>query len=129
MFGEILQELRKDRGWTQAELGKQLGVSKSAIGSYESGISEPSFENLTKIADIFHVNTDYLLGHSREQISWADLGSMIELESGSINLHTLKHRLQALNIHDRTMVIALLGKLSKLEQLEHMVKSPSNEVL
>ena len=86
MFGDILQELRKDKSWTQADLGSELGVSKSAIGSYELGISEPSFDNLVKIADLFNVNIDFLLGHNREQISWTDLGSEIELNSGSITL-------------------------------------------
>ena len=47
-----------------------LGLSKSAIGSYEAEISEPSFDNLIKISELFNVNIDYLLGHSRESISW-----------------------------------------------------------
>lgn len=122
MFGDILQELRKDKSWTQADLGSELGVSKSAIGSYELGISEPSFDNLVKIADLFNVNIDFLLGHNREQISWTDLGSEIELNSGSITLQTIKDSLQSLNLHDRTTIVEMMLKLNKLEQLEHIVQ-------
>ncbi|MCQ4862738.1 helix-turn-helix domain-containing protein [Pseudoflavonifractor phocaeensis] len=126
MFGDILQELRKDKGWTQAELGNKLGVSKSAIGSYELGISEPSFENLIKIAELFNVNIDFLLGHNREQISWTDLSSEIELSSGSITIQRIKNDLQSLNLHDRTIIVDLILKFNKLEQLEQIVQGAKN---
>ena len=41
MFGEILQELRKDRGLTQAELARLLSISPLTISSYECGRSTP----------------------------------------------------------------------------------------
>ena len=126
MFGDILQELRKDKGWTQAELGNKLGVSKSEIGSYELGISEPSFENLIKIAELFNVNIDFLLGHNREQISWTDLSSEIELSSGSITIQRIKNDLQSLNLHDRTIIVDLILKFNKLEQLEQIVQGAKN---
>lgn len=125
MFGDILQELRKDRGWVQADLAKMINVSKSAIGSYESGLSEPSFCNLVKLAEIFNVNIDYLLGHTREAISWTDMGSEIKLEFGSIQLTTIKDSLQILDLHDTTIVVELMMKLRKLNQLEFLAQKPT----
>lgn len=125
MFGDILQELRKDRGWVQADLAKMINVSKSAIGSYESGLSEPSFCNLVKLAEIFNVNIDYLLGHTREAISWTDMGSEIKLEFGSIQLTTIKESLQILDLHDTTIVVELMMKLRKLNQLEFLAQKPT----
>lgn len=58
-----LRTLRKDRGLTQSELGKALGVSPSTIGMYEQGRREPDKDALLAIANFFNVSTDYLLGN------------------------------------------------------------------
>ena len=66
-----LKELRDEHGLTQAELGRLLNISPSAIGMYEQGRREPSIEALIKIADYFCVTTDYLLGRITEnQEKW-----------------------------------------------------------
>lgn len=57
-----LAALRTARGWTQKELGERLGVSTSTIGMCESNRREPSNTLLVKIAQLFGVSTDYLLG-------------------------------------------------------------------
>lgn len=122
MFGDILQELRKDKGWKQADLAKQLNLSPSTVGSYENAVSEPTFENLIKISDLFEVNIDYLLGHSREPLLWSDLNQVIELETGEVTLYAVKEALQSLSVHDRTIVVETLMKLKKLKRLEEIAK-------
>ena len=62
MVGERLKLLRKQKGWTQAKLAKRLNVEPSAVGKWEIYNATPSAETLKKIAIIFHVSTDYLLG-------------------------------------------------------------------
>lgn len=57
-----LKELRTKKGWTQATLSSKLNVSPSTIGMWEQGRREPAYDFLTRIADIFGVSTDYLLG-------------------------------------------------------------------
>ncbi len=61
-FGEILKKLRNDAGMTQAELASRLNVTNSVVSYYELHERTPSPEVLVKIAGIFHVTTDYLLG-------------------------------------------------------------------
>lgn len=63
-FSNILKTLRNSHGLTQGELAKQLKMSRSTIGMYESGAREPDFETLELIADYFNVDIDYLLGRS-----------------------------------------------------------------
>lgn len=63
-FGQRLRELRKQRGISQNELSKHIGVSKSSVNMYERGEREPGFETLEAIADFFNVNMDYLLGRN-----------------------------------------------------------------
>ncbi|MBQ3762019.1 MAG: helix-turn-helix transcriptional regulator [Clostridia bacterium] len=66
MFSEILKELREDNNHTQADLAKLLGVAKSTVSNWEQKKSEPSFEQLCKICDIYKASADYLLGRSAD---------------------------------------------------------------
>lgn len=59
---EQLQQLRKSRGLTQDDLAEILGISLSSYQKYERDAISPSYETLRKIADFYHVTTDYLLG-------------------------------------------------------------------
>ena len=61
-FGEILAELRQDRGLTQRDLAKLFFVTPGTISNYEKGRHLPDAERLIKIADYFECSTDYLLG-------------------------------------------------------------------
>ncbi len=61
MMGPRIAALRRDAGWSQAELGRRLQVSASAVGMYEQGRREPSADTLVALSKIFGVTTDYLL--------------------------------------------------------------------
>lgn len=68
-FGELLAELRQDRGMTQKELAKVLYVSDGTISNYENGVHYPDVEKLMDIANFFGVTTDYLLGRCKNNLS------------------------------------------------------------
>ena len=53
-FGEQLKCRRKELGLSRSELAKQLGVSQSAVGNYETGVSAPKEEILLRIFDALH---------------------------------------------------------------------------
>lgn len=59
-----LKKLREEKGMTQAELGRQLKISPSAIGMYEQGRRTPDIPILKKMSAFFGVSIDYLLGNS-----------------------------------------------------------------
>lgn len=61
-FGEKLKSLRKERNITQAELAKIFNVSKMTISAWESNKQEPNINNIIKIAILFDISTDELLG-------------------------------------------------------------------
>lgn len=61
-FSNKLKSLRLERGLTQGEVSKSLGLSRNAFTNYELGIREPSFDTLKKICLLFEVSADYLLG-------------------------------------------------------------------
>lgn len=61
MLGTRIAALRRGKGWSQAELARQLQISPSAVGMYEQGRREPALELLVKLARLFDVSVDYLL--------------------------------------------------------------------
>lgn len=64
-FGTRLKELRKQNGLTQQQLADRIGVTKSVVSFYELKERAPSPDVLVKLAYIFHISTDYLLGIER----------------------------------------------------------------
>ena len=67
MFGLRLRALRNEKKLTQDELGKLLNVSGKTIGTWERDSRQPNIEAINKLASIFDVTTDYLLGNSNEK--------------------------------------------------------------
>ena len=61
-FGDRLRKLRTSKGLTQTELSERLRLTNSVISAYEAGVKYPSYETLIKIAALFGVTTDFLLG-------------------------------------------------------------------
>lgn len=61
-MGEKLKSLRIEKKLTQKQVASRIGLAISAVSSYESGARYPSYDVLVKLARIFHVSTDYLLG-------------------------------------------------------------------
>ncbi|RHJ61346.1 helix-turn-helix domain-containing protein [Ligilactobacillus salivarius] len=67
MFSLRLRALRNEKKLTQDELGKLLNVSGKTIGTWERDSRQPNIEAINKLASIFDVTTDYLLGNSNEK--------------------------------------------------------------
>lgn len=66
-FGNTLKTLRLRENMTQAQLAQKLGLTKSVISAYETGLRLPSYDVLIHISKIFKVSTDYLLGVKSQQ--------------------------------------------------------------
>lgn len=64
IFQDRLLEQRKLYGYTQRDMAKLLNITQPSYIRYENGTSEPSQENLIKIADLFDVSLDCLLGRT-----------------------------------------------------------------
>lgn len=61
-FGDVLFQLRTERGIYQKELAEYLSVSIGTISNYENGVHFPDLNSLCRIAEYFNVSADYLLG-------------------------------------------------------------------
>lgn len=66
MFNKRLAKLRHSKGLTQMELAKKMGMARTTYSGYESGSREPDFKTLSKLADFFEVDIDWLLTGEEE---------------------------------------------------------------
>lgn len=103
MLGENLKQLRKQHKISQAELAKQLFVSQQAVARWETNSSIPSLETLSKLATLFSVSIDYLLG--RSDILKSDEKEPTQEEWDSLN-------------DIQKEIIALMGNMSQESQAE-----------
>lgn len=76
-----LRLLREERGFSQQRLAEMLNISQQAVFKYEKTSNEPDISTLIKIADIFGVTVDYLIGNSEIREKNAKLGTAILTES------------------------------------------------
>lgn len=59
---KIITDLRKSKGWSQADLAGKTDISQVMVGKYERGDAIPSIEVAKRIADALEVSLDYLVG-------------------------------------------------------------------
>lgn len=59
-----LKDLREEAGMTQKQLAEKIGNSQRNISNWESGNSQPDLETVVRLADLFGVTTDELLGRT-----------------------------------------------------------------
>ena len=93
-MSDRIKERRIAIGLSQEELSKKLGVSKGAVGNYETGVSNPKIEVLLKMFDILKTDANYLLQDEIKNIEYkisADERKMLD-----------KYR--KLDLHGKTMV-------------------------
>jgi len=62
MVADRIKVLRESKKYTQTDLAKMLGITRSSVNAWEMGISVPSTQYIVELANIFKVSTDYLLG-------------------------------------------------------------------
>lgn len=60
-FAEKLTELRRQKGWSQEELGYKLGVTRQTVSKWELGTTTPEMEKLAAMSELFGITTDELI--------------------------------------------------------------------
>lgn len=79
-----IKTLRLQRNLSQVDFANQMGVTKQCVSNWENDNVLPSIEMLVRIADFFHVSTDYLLG--REDASTLNVSGLTEEQIGHVSL-------------------------------------------
>ena len=95
-----LRQLRTDKHLRQEQVARLIGVTKGAVSAYENDIRQPSYDVLIRLANLYRVSTDYLLG--RQDISMLDLSGLTSAEAATIS----------------DLVASMTAKNQKLEELQ-----------
>lgn len=66
MICDQIRSLRDKAGLSQSELARKLGVTRSSVNAWESGLSAPTAIYLVELSKLFHVSVDYILGLETE---------------------------------------------------------------
>lgn len=61
-LADRLKTLREKAGYTQSEIARSFGISRSSVNAWEMGLSVPSTQYIVELAKKYDVSTDYLLG-------------------------------------------------------------------
>ena len=77
------REAREKAGLSTTDVAKRVGVSHPAVSKWDTGSKLPSVEILCKLADLYCVSTDYLLGRE-------ELKQTVEINDDIISLETLQ---------------------------------------
>lgn len=86
IFAKRLKEEREKRGWTQEYMAGLLEVKIATLSGYERNYRTPDLDMATKIAGLFGISVDYLLGRDEDDTPWweknntpapVDLGNFI----------------------------------------------------
>ena len=110
-FGEKIKALRKEKGWSQDDLAKQLGMNKRAISCYEIGTSYPrTMERYQKLAELFGVEVNYL--RTENEVFMEEVGAQ----------YGRRGILQAKDILEQTAQLFAGGSLSDEDQLAFMTE-------
>lgn len=107
--GEIIKMAREDADMKQKELASLLGVIPNTVSKYENGNRIPDLDILIKIAKIFDISLDYLLGLSNSSVSTKYFDSEICKIEGL-----------PVTYGDMIQTIKKLNPKSKLVILEHL---------
>lgn len=109
-ISERIKLLRKTRGFTQVDLAKKLGTTQKAISDYEKGSAKPSRERLPKLAAIFGVSVDELLG-TEPQKADIDNEPTTERVHGNSRQSKLQSMFKQLNADDQRAVLKHIAGL------------------
>lgn len=131
ILGKNIKSLRERAGLNQRQLGEKLSLAESTISLYESGKREPDNNTLIKIADLFSVTTDVLLGKKQPIVPLELEPKKLTLEEALDNpgfvsyvqqeFEAMQKAVEALNVDGRVaesrFVVGVFDKLAKEQQL------------
>ena len=66
-WNERIKDLRMRSGLSQAALGEIIGVANTTISGWESNAAQPNIQQIQRLANVFFVSIDYLLGNTDEE--------------------------------------------------------------
>lgn len=110
-----LKELRLEKGMRQKDVAEKIGVSPQSYNFYENWVNKPDPETLIKLADLFEVSLDYLVGRAD------DFGNIVNQSNEESFFTTLQEqefiiKLRSLSSSTREMILHVLDNAVQVEK-------------
>lgn len=110
-LGAKIRHLRKTRNWSQQELAAKIGNSDPRqISRYETNVTVPSLEMLSKICEAFEISLDYFSKEKKEQTEEKKSNPSVYLE-----------KIENLEERDRQVLFYLIDSLSKKNKIKELL--------
>ena len=119
---EILSTLREEKDMKQHEVAEKVHVTKSAISSYGTGSSQPSYSVLVALADLYDVSIDFLLGRTQMRLPFHYFEKGFKTETGVFPLNSLYN----LSCTNKDLIAKLVIMLYENEQYRKKRKNNKN---
>jgi transcriptional regulator with XRE-family HTH domain len=114
-FAEKLARLRKDRGFTQEELAKKIGVGIAQMRRYEKGSSSPTLEVIKNMARALGVASDELIFDENEGVASARILDKRLLEQFEM--------LSKMKSHDKEAIMTIIEGMIIKNKIEEIIPS------
>jgi len=123
-LSEILKELRREKEYSQKKTAQILGVSTTCYAGWEQGYREPGLNDLKKIALLFDVTTDCLLGleNNELELSTGFGCKVVEYTQLQSQISDLVVKLEPEKQSELLKYIKALKKSGTSEPIEHKEK-------
>jgi transcriptional regulator with XRE-family HTH domain len=108
-FGERLLRLRQQAGFSQRELGEQLGLSQRMVAYYEGQSSRAPDHLLAPLADVFGITTDELLGVKKRRAQ--------EPKPSNLRLWRRFRQIEKLPARERKQLLAIVDAILERHEL------------
>ncbi len=118
--GKIIAELRRERGLRQSDLSQILSMSPSNISNYENANYWPDAGTICKMANLFNITTDYLLGRTDYRCPPEDLERYV---TPDYTIHNIVNTLLSL---DTNSVNAVVKYVEYLKESQTKDKQPNS---
>ena len=131
-FGAAISALRKEKGMTQLELARQMGVTDKAVSKWERNLSFPDVASLPKLAEVLDTSVDDLLEvktAAQEEPAGPKVPALVELVLKAVAL-AMGVGVTALTIMDEVEprnALGLLGIGVACLALVQLVHGPEQE--
>lgn len=113
-LGDRIQDLRKQKGFTQEILAKKAGTSLTQMARYETKGIQPPADVLVKLATIFGTTVDFLVSGATEDKAKAQLKDTELLQQFK--------EVEQLNDKDKNIVKTLIDAFLMRKQLQQIVR-------
>jgi transcriptional regulator with XRE-family HTH domain len=113
-LGEKIAQLRKDKNMTQSELAEKMCITDKAVSKWERDISRPDVRTIQKLAQIFDVSIEELMGEVTETT---------KTENKTKNLIMLILRCVGFALAVAVLVMSIIGKLDITEAVKLLALS------